>query len=177
LTSRIALHTRGIAEPAAPEDPNAVELVGCGQPIADHEIRIVDDMGRELGERREGGLEFRGPSATSGYFQNPAKTRDLFHAGWLDTGDRAYIAGGNLFVTGRIKDSVRRATGADGSASTSRRRFSGTSTSSAIPRATATPTSASCNGVKEAPTGRLDSIVSFSPGTPSRGANKIKELW
>jgi acyl-CoA synthetase (AMP-forming)/AMP-acid ligase II len=85
LTSRIALHTRRIAEPAAPEDPNAVELVGCGQPIADHEIRIVDDMGRELGERREGGLEFRGPSATSGYFQNPAKTRDLFHAGWLDT--------------------------------------------------------------------------------------------
>jgi hypothetical protein len=73
--------------------------------------------------------------------------------------------------------SVRRATGAHGSASTSRRRFSGTSTSRAIPRATATPTSASCNGVKEAPTGRLDSMVSFGPGTPSRGANKIKELW
>ena len=73
------------------------------------EIRVVDDMGRELGERREGRLEFRGPSATSGYFQNPAKTRELFRDGWLDTGDRGYIAGGNLFVTGRIKDIIIRA--------------------------------------------------------------------
>ncbi len=66
-------------------------------------------MGRELGERHEGRLEFRGPSATSGYFQNAAKTRELFHDGWLDTGDRAYIAGGDLFITGRVKDIIIRA--------------------------------------------------------------------
>ncbi|HEY6995233.1 MAG TPA: AMP-binding protein [Xanthobacteraceae bacterium] len=106
---RVALSTRGIAEPARPDDPNAIEIVACGQPVPDHEIRIIDDMGRELGERREGRLEFRGPSATSGYFQNPAKTRELFHDGWLDTGDRAYTAGGDLFVTGRIKDIIIRA--------------------------------------------------------------------
>jgi 1-acyl-sn-glycerol-3-phosphate acyltransferase len=107
--NRAALNTRGIAEPASPHDANAIELVACGHPIPDHEIRIIDDMGRELGERREGRLEFRGPSATPGYFQNPAKTRELFHDGWLDTGDRAYIAEGNLFVTGRIKDIIIRA--------------------------------------------------------------------
>ena len=88
---------------------DAIELVACGQPIPDHEIRIVDDTGRELGERQEGRLEFRGPSATSGYFQNPAKTRELFHDGWLDTGDRAYVADGDLFITGRIKDIIIRA--------------------------------------------------------------------
>ena len=66
-------------------------------------------MGRELGERREGRLEFRGPSATSGYFENAAKTRELFHDGWLDTGDRAYMADGDLFITGRIKDVIIRA--------------------------------------------------------------------
>jgi 1-acyl-sn-glycerol-3-phosphate acyltransferase len=107
--NRAALSTHGIAEPARPDDANAIELAACGQPIPDHEIRIVDEMGRELGERREGRLEFRGPSATPGYFQNPAKTRELFRDGWLDTGDRAYIAGGNLFVTGRIKDIIIRA--------------------------------------------------------------------
>ena len=106
---RSALSTRGIAEPARPDDLNAIELVACGQPIPDHEIRIIDDMGRELGERREGRLEFRGPSATSGYFENAAKTRELFHDGWLDTGDRAYMAGGDLFITGRIKDIIIRA--------------------------------------------------------------------
>ena len=56
--------------------------------------------------KTEGRLEFRGPSATSGYFRNEAKTRALFHDGWLDTGDRAYIADADLFVTGRTKDII-----------------------------------------------------------------------
>jgi len=106
---RATLTTRGIAEPARPDAPNAIEIVACGQPIPDHEVRIIDDLGHELGERREGRLEFRGPSATSGYFQNPLKTRELFHDGWLDTGDRAYMAGGDLFITGRVKDIIIRA--------------------------------------------------------------------
>ena len=29
--------------------------------------------------------------------------------GWLDTGDRAYMAGGDLFITGRVKDIIIRA--------------------------------------------------------------------
>ena len=72
-------------------------------------MRIVDEWGREAGDRTEGRLEFRGPSATSGYFRNEAKTRALFHDGWLDTGDRAYIADADLFVTGRTKDIIIRA--------------------------------------------------------------------
>ena len=88
---------------------DAMEVVGCGQPVPDHEVRVVDDAGRALGERREGRLEFRGPSATSGYFQNEAKTRELFHGDWLDTGDRGYLAGGRVFITGRVKDIVIRA--------------------------------------------------------------------
>ena len=62
-----------------------------------------------LRERREGRLEFRGPSATSGYFRNEAKTRELIRDGWLDSGDRAYMAGGDVYVTGRIKDIIIRA--------------------------------------------------------------------
>jgi 1-acyl-sn-glycerol-3-phosphate acyltransferase len=106
---RTALSRRGLAEPARADDPTAIELIACGHPIPDHEVRIVDEMGRELGERQEGRLEFRGPSATSGYFRNPAKTRELFHDGWLDTGDRGYMAAGDLFITGRIKDIIIRA--------------------------------------------------------------------
>ena len=65
-------------------------------------------LGREAADRHEGRLEFRGPSATSGYFRNAAKTRELFHDGWLDTGDLAYMAGGEVFVTGRVKDIIIR---------------------------------------------------------------------
>lgn len=106
---RAALSVHGRAEPARPDDARPLEIVACGQPLPGHEIRIVDVAGREVGERQEGRLEFRGPSATSGYFRNEAKTRVLFHDGWLDSGDRAYLAGGDVFVTGRVKDIIIRA--------------------------------------------------------------------
>jgi 1-acyl-sn-glycerol-3-phosphate acyltransferase len=106
---REALSRRGVAEPARADDPHALEIVACGQPLSGHEIRIVDEIGHEVGERHEGRLEFRGPSATSGYFRNEAKTRELIRNGWLDSGDRAYMAGGDVYVTGRIKDIIIRA--------------------------------------------------------------------
>lgn len=107
--NRGALSRRGVAEPASVDDPDAVEIVACGRPVPGHEIRIVDEAGREVQERREGRLEFRGPSATSGYFHNEAKTRELFRDGWLDSGDQAYITNGDVFITGRIKDIIIRA--------------------------------------------------------------------
>ena len=104
---RLSVH--GLAEPAKPDGLKTLEIVACGQPLPGHEIRIVDEAGHELGERQEGRLEFRGPSTTRGYFHNEAKTRELIHGGWLDSGDRAYMAGGDVYVTGRVKDIIIRA--------------------------------------------------------------------
>jgi 1-acyl-sn-glycerol-3-phosphate acyltransferase len=106
---RQTLSRDGRAELARGDDANAIDIVACGQPIPGHEVRIIDEFGREVGERREGRLEFRGPSATSGYFRNDAKTRELLHDGWFDSGDRAYMAGGDVFITGRAKDIIIRA--------------------------------------------------------------------
>jgi 1-acyl-sn-glycerol-3-phosphate acyltransferase len=87
----------------------AVEFVACGRPLPRHQIRIVDDRGAELPDRRQGRLEFKGPSATSGYFRNDAKTKALFDGEWLDSGDLAYIVNGDIYLTGRIKDMIIRA--------------------------------------------------------------------
>jgi 1-acyl-sn-glycerol-3-phosphate acyltransferase len=106
---RESLAKRGYAEPAGPEDHDAIEMVACGHPIEKNDVRIVDDAGRELGERQEGMLEFRGPSMTKGYFRNEAKTRELFRDGWIKSGDRAYIAEGDVHITGRVKDIIIRA--------------------------------------------------------------------
>ncbi len=84
-------------------------FVSCGLPLKGHQIRVVDSSGRELPERMEGRLEFRGPSSTSGYYHDSEKTEKLFDGEWLDTGDLAYIAEGELYVTGRIKDIIIRA--------------------------------------------------------------------
>ncbi|MGB5110943.1 MAG: AMP-binding protein, partial [Mycobacterium sp.] len=99
----------GRPESATPGQRDALRFVACGQPLPGHEIRIVDATGHELGDRREGRIEFRGPSATAGYFHNPDATRALFHGDWLDTGDLGYIADADLYVTGRVKDLIIRA--------------------------------------------------------------------
>jgi acyl carrier protein len=98
----------GRAVPADADDAGAQRFVACGRPLEGHEIRIVDDKGRDVGERVEGRLEFRGPSATQGYYRNPQATAQLFDDGWLDTGDRAYRAEGDVYLTGRVKDIVIR---------------------------------------------------------------------
>jgi acyl carrier protein len=96
------------AAPARPGDATALRFVACGGPLAGHDVRLVDDSGCDVGERVEGRLEFRGPSATRGYWRNPEQTARLFHDGWLDSGDRAYRADGDLYLTGRVKDIVIR---------------------------------------------------------------------
>ncbi len=99
----------GRAEAAESGDRDALRFVACGQPLPRHEFRVVDATGTELGDRREGRIEFRGPSATSGYFHNSTANRALFRGDWLDTGDLGYIADADLYVTGRVKDVIIRA--------------------------------------------------------------------
>jgi 1-acyl-sn-glycerol-3-phosphate acyltransferase len=105
---RTQLARKGRAVPAAPGDRSALEFVACGRPLPGHEIRVIGATG-ELGEREEGRLQFRGPSATRGYLGNHAKNRELFDGDWLNSGDLAYIAGGDVFITGRSKDIIIRA--------------------------------------------------------------------
>ncbi|MEN8304112.1 MAG: 1-acyl-sn-glycerol-3-phosphate acyltransferase, partial [Campylobacterota bacterium] len=98
----------GRAIPAELNDLHILHFVSSGVPLRGHQIRIVDRRSHELSEREEGELQFRGPSSTSGYFRNSKKTDELFDGEWLNTGDLAYIAKGELFITGRIKDIIIR---------------------------------------------------------------------
>jgi 1-acyl-sn-glycerol-3-phosphate acyltransferase len=99
----------GQAIPADPGDTTALSFVSCGRPLPGHQIRIVDATGYEAAERQVGHLQLKGPSATSGYFRNPEATRLLFDGEWLNSGDLAYIAGGEIYITGRVKDLIIRA--------------------------------------------------------------------
>ena len=98
----------GRAVPATDRDRDALEFVACGQPLPGYQVRIVDAAGRELPERQEGRLEFQGPSATSGYLHNPEATARLIDGDWLDSGDLAYVAEGDIYLTGRVKDIIIR---------------------------------------------------------------------
>ena len=57
-----------------------------------------------------GGYGFEARAATSGYYRNPAATLELMREpGWLDSGDLAYLADGELYITGRAKDLIIKA--------------------------------------------------------------------
>ena len=105
---RRRLASQRVAAPAAAGDTHAAAIVACGRPLAGYELRIADDAGRELPERRVGRVEFKGPSATSGYYRNAEATARLFDGEWLDTGDLGYVAEGELYLTGRSKDMMIR---------------------------------------------------------------------
>ncbi|NIR29869.1 MAG: AMP-binding protein [Gammaproteobacteria bacterium] len=108
---RDVLAREGRAVRASADEPesNVLQWVSCGEPLRGFQVRIVDDAGREVGDREEGHLEFKGPGTTSGYYRNPEATRALFHDDWLVSGDRAYIAEGEIYLTTRTKDVIIRA--------------------------------------------------------------------
>jgi 1-acyl-sn-glycerol-3-phosphate acyltransferase len=98
----------GRAVPVA-GDGEAFPVVACGRALPGYELRVVDGPGNVLADRHEGRIEFRGPSATRGYFRNAAETGRLFDGDWLDTGDLGYLADGDIHLTGRAKDLIIRA--------------------------------------------------------------------
>ena len=105
---RVTLADLNLARVAPAADTHARRIVSCGLPLPGHAIRIVDVNGQELPERTQGRVQFRGPSATSGYFRNPETTQRLFDGDWLNTGDLGYLADCELYLTGREKDIIIR---------------------------------------------------------------------
>ncbi len=112
---RETFSTQGRAIPANTDNATAISFVSSGVSLTEHEICLVDAHGSEVPERTEGYLWFRGPSATTGYYHNPAATEKLLPQGqakspdefaWVDSGDRAYRADGEIYITGRVKDII-----------------------------------------------------------------------
>jgi len=94
----------GEAKPSTAE--GAQELVNCGKPFPEHEIAIVDENGKRLGDRQIGQIITRGPSICAGYYQEPELTAAAFKDGWLHTGDLGYTVDGEVFICGRLKDII-----------------------------------------------------------------------
>ena len=91
-------------------------LVGCGQRLAGQRVAIVDpETGEPLRRRaRWARSGSRARASPRGYWNRPEETaRDLRRppgadgdGPFLRTGDLGFLAGGELFVTGRLKDLI-----------------------------------------------------------------------
>jgi fatty-acyl-CoA synthase len=109
-------HKEHAAKPVGPPPPAGqgagappvLEVVSCGRTFPGHEVRIRGEDGSFLPERSVGEICLRGPSVAAGYFQNPEASRAAGMGpegdGFLRTGDLGYLAEGEVYVSGRIKD-------------------------------------------------------------------------
>lgn len=105
---------QAVTEPATSSRQQRA-LVGCGKAIDQVTIEIVDpETRRPCPAGAVGEIWVAGPGVAQGYWNQPEKTRETFRATLADTGegpfmrtgDLGYLDDGELFVTGRIKDTI-----------------------------------------------------------------------
>ncbi len=107
VVDRAVLEAKHEAVPVAVDHVRARRIPFLGAPVPGLEMRICDPTtGWVLGDRFVGELELRGTSVTPGYYKRPDVSAELFHDGWLRTGDLAYAVDGELVMCGRIKDVI-----------------------------------------------------------------------
>ncbi|HEX7240490.1 MAG TPA: AMP-binding protein [Longimicrobiaceae bacterium] len=90
-------------EPAA---DGGATVVGCGRPLAGVDVRIEDEDRSPLPEGHVGEVVVRGASLAAGYGGEAASLTTLAD-GVLRTGDAGFLLDGQLFVLGRLGDSVK----------------------------------------------------------------------
>jgi acyl transferase domain-containing protein/acyl-CoA synthetase (AMP-forming)/AMP-acid ligase II len=100
------------ASPARTGGAGGGEFVSCGAPEPDATVAIVDPATCvPVPDGAEGEIWVSSPSVARGYWNKPEATAEAFAATTTDgdgpflrTGDLGFMEGGELFVTGRIKD-------------------------------------------------------------------------
>ncbi|MBF9350547.1 AMP-binding protein [Mycobacteroides chelonae] len=84
-----------------PDDGEPV--VSCGKVVDGLEIRIVTPDGTRSPDGTVGDIQVKGPSVMAGYLTADGGVATPV-GGWHDTGDRGFLADGELFVVGRHKE-------------------------------------------------------------------------
>jgi acyl-CoA synthetase (AMP-forming)/AMP-acid ligase II len=112
--SYLTLDRRSLSEGIIQESSGegAVTLVGCGPPVAETVIAIVDPVSLTRKSQSVGEIWVQSESVAKGYHDRRSDS-DRFAARiknekglFLRTGDLGFMHNGELFVTGRIKDVI-----------------------------------------------------------------------
>jgi fatty-acyl-CoA synthase len=84
--------------------------IKTGMPVPMVDLKIVDASGNDVPHDGEslGEIVVRAPWLTQGYLKEPEKGAELWHNGWMHTGDMASIdALGGVEIKDRIKDVIK----------------------------------------------------------------------
>jgi len=111
------LEARRVAPARAASGEGARTLVGCGHPLGDQRLRVVDAESRApCGPGEVGEIWVSGDSVAAGYWEQAEETGRTFGARldgeegrFLRTGDLGFLWEGELFLCGRAKDVIIKA--------------------------------------------------------------------
>jgi acyl-CoA synthetase (AMP-forming)/AMP-acid ligase II len=82
-------------------------LTSAGIPRTDLEVKIVDDMDRDLPPGKMGEIVVRGEVVMKGYWKSPEATAETLRGGWLHTGDLGIMdEKGYVYILDRAKDMI-----------------------------------------------------------------------
>jgi len=87
--------------------PDPAAIVSCGRPLKRTNVRIVDEDGVPVPEGFLGEITVVGPSVAAGYVGSTEETVTRFDRGQLSTGDAGFLYCGDLYVVGRMADSLK----------------------------------------------------------------------
>jgi acyl-CoA synthetase (AMP-forming)/AMP-acid ligase II len=87
---------------------DAIRKIGSvGTPMANVEVRVVDEEMNDVAQGEVGEIVYRGPLVMSGYWNKPAETAEAFRGGWFHSGDLVRQDDeGYLYVVDRKKDMI-----------------------------------------------------------------------
>ncbi len=89
-------------------ETSSVSLVGCGPPLEEKAVRILDANGVELGAQMLGEVVVTSPSLADGYCdERGIIVSAAFADGCFRTGDAGFIVDDELFIVGRLGDSLK----------------------------------------------------------------------
>jgi acyl-CoA synthetase (AMP-forming)/AMP-acid ligase II len=84
----------------------AMRMLSAGHPISNTRLVILDKQGTPLPDRHIGEIALSSNCMLTGYYKRPDLTKKAFHDEWYLTGDLGYLADGEVYITGRIKDLI-----------------------------------------------------------------------
>ncbi|MBB4637599.1 AMP-binding protein [Longimicrobium terrae] len=91
----------------AANGPDATVVVGCGRPAAGVRVTIDGEDGAPLPDGYVGEIVVRGVSVAEGYAGAADASATALRDGELRTGDAGFVRDGQLFVLGRLGDSLK----------------------------------------------------------------------
>jgi len=103
------------AETPRSDGYNQVTLISCGAPLPGVDVKVVNlENGKDGGEGNIGEVWIDGASKAGGYFNKKQLTHEIFFASlndgsperYLRTGDIGFLFEGELYVCGRLKETI-----------------------------------------------------------------------